>query len=249
MTDATLQELKIVVERAVRPVRATLARKRRMREEFLGHLTAIFLEEVQRLGDETVALNRARERFGDPQELSARIQQTVPRREWFSSLVEGLLLYRQGERVLTHAARVAALMFGWFSISLVLLPFILLSRGRAQEIVAMECFFFWESVIFAGLFFVMTLLGHGVRGSLFRDASVRRLPLAVLYSLLSAFVVPVAGFALIWAPTGDLALASAYAAFVGWLAPVVPVVLVAAVWEIAADARQDAPWMSLPIDL
>ena len=40
MNEVTLKELKIVVERAVRPVRATLARKRKMREELLAHLTA-----------------------------------------------------------------------------------------------------------------------------------------------------------------------------------------------------------------
>ena len=34
MNDVTLKELKSVVERAVRPVRATLARKHRMREDY-----------------------------------------------------------------------------------------------------------------------------------------------------------------------------------------------------------------------
>ena len=38
MNDVTLKELKIVVEQAVRPVRATMARKRRIREELLIHL-------------------------------------------------------------------------------------------------------------------------------------------------------------------------------------------------------------------
>jgi hypothetical protein len=38
MNDETLRELKIVVERAVRPVPASLARKRPMREESLAHL-------------------------------------------------------------------------------------------------------------------------------------------------------------------------------------------------------------------
>ncbi len=52
MDDVILQELKRVVEQAVRPVRATMARKRRMREELLAHLTAIFEEEAGKLGDE-----------------------------------------------------------------------------------------------------------------------------------------------------------------------------------------------------
>ena len=79
MNDVILKELKIVVERAVRPVRATMTRKRRIREELLAHLTAIFEEEAARLGDEQAALERAAERFGDPAELTPELQQSVPR--------------------------------------------------------------------------------------------------------------------------------------------------------------------------
>jgi hypothetical protein len=65
------------VERAVRPVLATEQRKLRMREELLAHLTAIFSEEQQRLGDETAALARSRERFGNPGELTAELNRSV----------------------------------------------------------------------------------------------------------------------------------------------------------------------------
>ncbi len=46
MTDATLKELKVVVERAVQPIRATMARKRQMREELLAHLVSVFEQEI-----------------------------------------------------------------------------------------------------------------------------------------------------------------------------------------------------------
>jgi len=78
MNDVPLHQLRILVERAVRPVRATMVRKRRMREELLAHLTAIFEEEAARLGDEQAALERAAERFGDPAELAAELQQSAP---------------------------------------------------------------------------------------------------------------------------------------------------------------------------
>jgi hypothetical protein len=78
MDNITLRELKRVVEQAVRPVRATMARKRRVREELLAHLVAIFEEETGRLGDEQAALEQAKQRFGDPRELVGQIQQTVP---------------------------------------------------------------------------------------------------------------------------------------------------------------------------
>ena len=47
MNDANLTELKVVVERTVQPIRATMARKRRMREELLAHLVAILAGQRQ----------------------------------------------------------------------------------------------------------------------------------------------------------------------------------------------------------
>ena len=51
MNELTLTQLKIIVERAVRPVRASTARKRKMREELLAHVVGVFEEEGARLGD------------------------------------------------------------------------------------------------------------------------------------------------------------------------------------------------------
>ncbi len=104
MNEATLQELKMVVERAMRPVRATLARKRRMREELLAHLVAIFGEEAGRLGDERAALEQAKQRFGDPGELTAQLQQAVPRWNRWRSVLENLG-YRPSEAAWHLAAR------------------------------------------------------------------------------------------------------------------------------------------------
>ena len=42
MNESTLTQLKIVVERAVRPVRASFARKRKVREELLAHVSGVF---------------------------------------------------------------------------------------------------------------------------------------------------------------------------------------------------------------
>ena len=90
MDDVILQELKRVVERAVRPVRATMARKRRMREELLAHLVAIFEEEAGKLGDEQAALEQAKQRFGDPRELTGQLQQAVPWLDRFRSILENM---------------------------------------------------------------------------------------------------------------------------------------------------------------
>jgi hypothetical protein len=104
MNDAALKELKTVVERAVRPVRATFARKRGMREELLAHLVSIFEEEVETIGDEQVALGETKKRFGDPPELSAQLQASVPRRDRLRSVLERLG-YQSGESIWHLAAK------------------------------------------------------------------------------------------------------------------------------------------------
>ena len=57
MNESIQIQLKILVERTVRSVRATIGRKRKMREELMAHLTAVFEEETK-LGDERTALER-----------------------------------------------------------------------------------------------------------------------------------------------------------------------------------------------
>jgi hypothetical protein len=83
-----MNELMIHVERIVRPVRATQRRKLRMRRELLAHMLAAFEEERHRFpGDERGAIEQATLRLGEPAELTATLQRTVP-------LVERVLLAR-----------------------------------------------------------------------------------------------------------------------------------------------------------
>ncbi len=104
MNDSVLNELKALVDRAVRPVRATFARKRGMREELLAHLTEIYDEEAARLRDEHAALERAKERFGNPEELTTQLQQAVPRVDRCWSVLENVG-YRPSESAWRLAAR------------------------------------------------------------------------------------------------------------------------------------------------
>ncbi len=129
MNHTTLRELKTVVEGALRPVQATLARKGRMREELLSHLVSIFKEEVAK-ADEQAALRRAADRFGDPTELASQLQQSVPRWDRLRSVVEQLG-YQRGQSVWRLAARhllVTLLIYG--VAMLVALPIMLAIEGR-----------------------------------------------------------------------------------------------------------------------
>lgn len=245
MNDAILNELRVVVERAVRPVRATMSRKRKMREELLSHLVSIFQEEMLLAGDAPTALEHAKQRFGDVRELSEQIKGSIPRREWFSCFTERILLFRKDESVLAHSARVAVSAFVWFATMSVLLPLVLLLRGRQYELLRLEITFIAAGIVFAGLFFVMILLGHSLQRALFSKGSSRSCLTASLYALLSAPVVPVFGFMLTWIATGDLALGYVHFQSLLWSIVVVPAILVAAVREIAGDTQQDTDWVCL----
>jgi hypothetical protein len=109
MNESTLTGLKVIVERAVRPVRASIGPKRKMREELLAHVIGVFEEEAARLGDERAALARTALRFGNPAEVTSRLQESVPAGDRIARLFEG----RPGEATLLVLLRVACAAIVW----------------------------------------------------------------------------------------------------------------------------------------
>lgn len=83
MSRESWTELTSVVDEVVSPLHAGTARKRRMSEELLGHLSSLFEVEFQRLGNEAEALAEAKHRFGEPQSLSRDLRKTLP---WWERL-------------------------------------------------------------------------------------------------------------------------------------------------------------------
>lgn len=81
-----MKELMVHVERIVRPVRAIAGRKLRMRRELLGHLEAALEEERGGEGGETAALERAKARLGEVDELTRGLQASVP---WIEQMLLG----------------------------------------------------------------------------------------------------------------------------------------------------------------
>ncbi len=159
-----MKELEVHVERAVRGVHAGPARKRRMRQELLAHLTGLVEEEKARGGDERQAIARALRRFGDPVGLSRDLQASVPRLErwlsqWFSR--------GPGEGGLRHGARIAALGAAGVVVGLHVIPLVLVVAGREWSHVRIGLA---ELGVIAGYVFLSVLLGHGV----FRELAGRR---------------------------------------------------------------------------
>jgi len=112
MNESTLTRLKIIVERAVRPVRASMSHKRKMREELLAHVIGVFEEESAKLSDEGAALERTASRFGNPALVTSELQQSVPASDGIERVWQG----RPGEPTWQMAFR-----FAWVSGALALI--------------------------------------------------------------------------------------------------------------------------------
>src|SRR5262245_19138182 len=151
-----MKELMVHVERAVRAVHASPARKRRMRQELLAHLTGLVEEEKARGGDERQALARALERFGDPAELSRDLQAAVPRLE---HRLSQLFFRGPGEGGLRYGARIAALGAATVFVGLNLFPLIGVAMGEKWSDARVGLA---ELGVLAAYVFLSVLLGHGV---------------------------------------------------------------------------------------
>jgi hypothetical protein len=172
-----MKELMVHVERAVRAVHANPARKQRMRQELLAHLTNLVEEEKVRGGDEQEALARALQRFGDPAGLSRDLQASVPRAERWFFRGPGESGLRYGARI---AALVAAIMFVWFNVLVNLLPLIRVAAGEkwSDHRVGLPV-----TGVFAGYVFLSVLLCHGVYRELAGQPGVASLLRAAAYGV------------------------------------------------------------------
>jgi ATP-dependent Clp protease ATP-binding subunit ClpC len=100
-----------MVERAVRTVRVSTARKRKMREELLAHLSAIYDQEHARLHDSGAALNQAAIRFGDPAELAREFERSITWNERVAYYFERWYGWRAPESATRFMLRVSANLF------------------------------------------------------------------------------------------------------------------------------------------
>ncbi|MDG3006635.1 hypothetical protein [Paludisphaera mucosa] len=198
MNDATSSRLKIIVERAVRPVRASASRKRAMREELFAHVVGVFEEESARLGDDQAALARTALRFGDPDDVTAQLQESVPASDALGRFWEG----RPDESTLRGALRFAgieaALCLGFCGFALWAAGWIhAWSREELAAFVASSAFLpFW---LFGPLWFLATaLVAHAMEQRLLGAEPVEaRSRLGLKAAIASAWAVPVMRWALI----------------------------------------------------
>jgi hypothetical protein len=100
-----------IVERAVRPLHASTQRKRKMREELLAHLSAIYDQERVELHNPAAAQAAAAARFGNPDELADQLQAALPFHERVSYFVERWFAWWPPESAARYALRQGLLDF------------------------------------------------------------------------------------------------------------------------------------------
>jgi ATP-dependent Clp protease ATP-binding subunit ClpC len=246
MNEPTLTHLKIIVERAVRPVRASVFRKRKMREELLAHVRGVFEEEA-RLGDEQAALARAQERFGQAAELTGELQASVPRGDDITRFAENLL-YGPGESALRVAAQAAAAVG---AVSFVPLGITILIKGLSGQGSEWLTVARVPSVLapLLGAFFAFcaTLLYHGMRQALV-GAAGRSWVRAGLIAAAAWLIIPAMTFAVCLAVSADIQGSFWDAVPLLPHGVLAPVVLVTVTCLVGSECRHDRDWASLRID-
>ena len=250
MNDETLTRLKIIVEKTVRPVRASRLRKRRMREELLAHLAASLEEEMQTQGpaDQQTAIARVEQRFGDPTELAPQLQESIPRRDWLTRFREEQE-FRPDNSLLSRAIWfVLAYFVGCVAVmALIGLP-LMASRGRLSEFTFGSYILFVMFVFMTGLWLLFVLFSDRMYRALYDRRSERSLPRARLYGLLSVPVFPIFILAFYWVLTGDVALGYARVCLVCLSGLLTPALLVVAARQLAHEMQLDQEWTDLKIE-
>jgi len=193
-----------VVERVVRPIRAGVAHKRKMREELLAHLAAIYEEEQALLDDPAAALKAAAGRLGDPAVLAREFQDAVPAAERLAYHVERWLGWRPPESVARMMSRQALVSFVAVAVVTGLPVFGAILVGGWDDTRAVAVRVFVALVVLTpAAQFALGMCYYRMRDSLFGVFGARRsLRNAVLWSLLAATVVPAAAMGFIAAVEG-----------------------------------------------
>jgi hypothetical protein len=247
MNDSVMTELRVVVERAVRPVGASNFRKRRMREELLGHLVKIYEEEAGRLDNEQAALKHARQRFGDPGELAEELRRSVPKRDRVRCLLDTAEL-KPGESLLYLAIRHVLWACAAIAVTpLVVLP-VMWSRGRLDEVGLALHVALVMTIVMWTFGFVFAVFSERIGRAFYGRESERSMRTTAWYCLASLFVFPTMTLLMYWGLFGDLAssLSGFYSACV--VAPAAPVLFLLMARQVADEMRREEEWASLEVE-
>jgi hypothetical protein len=246
--------LKKVVERAVRPVRASEARKLQMRVELLGHLTGLYEEERARLGDDAAAFEAACARFGDPVELSQELDRSVGfwgRWAWGEErIVNGLdrlCGYREDRSLAWHIGRAAAtsIVAGVLAVGLiVLLSFVVPDRRMTLD---QAKFLLPVLFYFVAMNFVLHLASLALVSDFF-DLERPRWRRALLHAIGCVAAMTTLFVTMNWAILDDIGTLLPQLPIIVLVHALIPTGLILAIRSGDHDARPYREWRRLRLD-
>jgi hypothetical protein len=196
-----------IVERIVRPVRASTPRKRKMREELLAHLSAIYDQELTKLHHPAAALEAAARRLGNPTELTFELEDALPYYERLSNFVERWFAWRAPESLARYAVRQGLLTF--YILAIVFPPLaaaIILRYGWIPDTKTFVRLLTSILLISPPTQFALCWSSLKMRDALWGVFGSRRSSVTVLmHGILIATIVTFSFFGFAWAIEGNLA--------------------------------------------
>lgn len=255
MTEQTQIRLMTLVEKTVRPMRASLHRKRSVREELWTHVSAVFEEERIRLGDELAATDQAIERFGDPVQVTAELNDTVTRFDSFRQGIEWAAshLVYDPDRSLGSTAR-SQLLVGTFYFLLVGGLVLVSSMLRGKPVIDSSTahFFLVIAVTMAFLLgpfcLALTFLWYGLGQALFTDTRQRPMSRILGFGFGSMALFPFLAFATMHLCSfGDWSVTLRHTAYALVVAPFVPFLFLGPAHQWVQERRAHDEWARLDI--
>jgi hypothetical protein len=248
MNESILISLKTLVERVVRPLRASMSYKQRVRDELLAHVSSVYLEELSKLGEEPAALERTAQRFGEAAELTGQLQRAVPGRDGLYRLADSLFGFGSSQstwhRSIRHA--VSGGIHCAVAIGLIAIPVEALMPERLHAFLplygplclAALC------VFVSGLMF----LAHWMCPALFGEAGVSWQK-TILIALASGMLLPMVTFGVCLGLAAEVWSSFLAVVPLGILAIVLtpPIVFLFA-WRLSIEIRAHDDWANLSIE-
>jgi len=231
-----------------------------MREELYAHIVAIYDEELERTGDEDMALDEACRRFGEPGSLTPELQGSVLRIERVLARIDMLVCRRKHETLPRHALRmVGTCLLGYLVFTAVTLTtahlLAVAGVGPSTGNLAVNLALRLRMLASLGVFFlvntgVFTLIGYAMRSQL--EAGLLR-PRSIVaaggFCVLAALTAFFTGWGLLLTMSG-IDAATSLALLPRWLllAGLTPLGFAAVCRLAAIEVVRSRPWTSLEID-
>lgn len=208
-----MNELKVFVERCVRPIQAEGSKKLGMRRELYSHIEAVYEKERKRTESTEAAVRAAIKRMGDPVELTEELRGSLSLLDRWTGVVDKFSGRKFDDTPWQYAVRLAR--FSFVLIMMLYVPFIsilVLIEGRVG----------FEQLQLVRLGLAVTLLGpiggfaFGWFFAILRDClephgwHAGLLPMVLWISLASFLIALAAGGVFFLIVSGDVQATAAY---------------------------------------